>query len=362
MVNVAGFQGFKSEFQDNPRLVQCAQFDPSHFAEGYGTPADWQGEHVKLAQKALNAWAGRNNVAPIPASEAQTGFFGKETTRVVLAFKSKKKPPILNYLGKIDPIIGKLTIRALDEELPAVQVKTLAKTVDFVVAFIPAGHRGIPFETYPSFISGRAVSAAANARQDRRVEVLVFGAVMPAAGDVLRAIPAKLGGDVLGRSFLYGISAGGKVVIQAARSLPQFPALVGVSDGAFAHADCDNLPVPPAVFALPKQMLTPLNVPTIKSAVVSCAAAERLNFFQSAANRCQFISPVGGGSDIRAPIMWTSHLNGEVHGDFGSAWQNQDLNSNRSDSGSASDLHVAAALRGEDLILQRIRTLLDTTR
>jgi hypothetical protein len=43
--------------------------------------------------------------------------FDQETADLVTTFKELHKPPILNFLGQIDPIVGKKTITALDDEL-----------------------------------------------------------------------------------------------------------------------------------------------------------------------------------------------------------------------------------------------------
>ena len=69
-----------------------------------------------MIKKALNTWAGKQTpaVPQIPVND----LFGGETGDLVALYKSRQTPPILNYAGKIDRIVGKKTVVALDKELP----------------------------------------------------------------------------------------------------------------------------------------------------------------------------------------------------------------------------------------------------
>jgi hypothetical protein len=103
---------FQSEFEDNAKLKNCAVSDIDHIGEQYAPKGPW----VVLIKKALNAWAKKQMppVSQIPVND----LFGRETGDLVALYKDRHKPKILNYQGKIDRIVGKKTVAALDLELP----------------------------------------------------------------------------------------------------------------------------------------------------------------------------------------------------------------------------------------------------
>ena len=103
---------FQSEFADDAKLKACADHDPDHIGEQFAPKGPW----VVLIKKALNAWAVKQQppVAQLSLSEQ----FDRETGDLVALFKARQNPPILNYAGKIDRIVGRKTVVALDKELP----------------------------------------------------------------------------------------------------------------------------------------------------------------------------------------------------------------------------------------------------
>lgn len=103
---------FQSEFADNGKLNACAETDPEHIGEQFAPKGPW----VVLIKKALNSWAAKQRppVGQIPLND----LFGRETGDLVALYKSRQTPPILNFAGKIDRIVGKKTVVALDRELP----------------------------------------------------------------------------------------------------------------------------------------------------------------------------------------------------------------------------------------------------
>jgi hypothetical protein len=103
---------FQSEFEDSTKLKACAVDDSEHVGEQF-TP---QGPWVVLIKKALNTWAAKQ-VPPVP-QVPMNDRFGRETGDLVALYKTRQRPPILNYAGKIDRIVGKKTVAALDKELP----------------------------------------------------------------------------------------------------------------------------------------------------------------------------------------------------------------------------------------------------
>ncbi len=103
---------FQSEFQDNNKLIACADNDIDHIGEQFAPKGPW----VVLIKKALNAWATKQRppVPQIPVNDV----FGSDTGNRVALYKTKQAPPILNFAGKIDRVVGKKTVVALDKELP----------------------------------------------------------------------------------------------------------------------------------------------------------------------------------------------------------------------------------------------------
>lgn len=103
---------FQSEFADNPKLVDCAQFDKDHVGENFASRGPW----VVLIKKALNAWAAKQS--PTLAALPENDFFDRSTGDRVALYKTRQTPPILNFAKQIDRIVGKKTVAALDLELP----------------------------------------------------------------------------------------------------------------------------------------------------------------------------------------------------------------------------------------------------
>jgi len=94
-------------FRGNTRLQQCLVSDPSHVQKGD------QGEHVKLIQQALI----RIDNASIDSSELAQGVYGRTTASAVLAYKNKRNIINRSYQTRADDIVGKMTIKSLDDEM-----------------------------------------------------------------------------------------------------------------------------------------------------------------------------------------------------------------------------------------------------
>ncbi len=90
-------------FRGDPKLDAAAVSDPAHIEQGA------RGDHVRKIQLALIELDG--------ASIDADGQYGPATAAAVAAFKQKRS--ILNFAGKIDNIVGKKTIAALDREMLA---------------------------------------------------------------------------------------------------------------------------------------------------------------------------------------------------------------------------------------------------
>lgn len=87
-------------FRGDPKLEACAVSDPAHIFQGA------RGPHVGKIQQTL--------IELDAADIVQDSIFGPATAAAVRAFKQTRG--ILNASGKIDEIVGKKTIAALDQE------------------------------------------------------------------------------------------------------------------------------------------------------------------------------------------------------------------------------------------------------
>lgn len=94
-------------FRDTPELEACLIQDSAHIKQGA------VGEHVSKIHTALFA-LDHLSVSP---DELQTSSYGPSTVKAVLAFKTKRK--IINYAyeKRVDNIVGRMTIAALDKEM-----------------------------------------------------------------------------------------------------------------------------------------------------------------------------------------------------------------------------------------------------
>jgi hypothetical protein len=90
-------------FRGDPKLEAAAVSDPAHILTGATGP------HVSKIQSALIQLDG--------AAIAQDSIYGPATAAAVRTFKQKRQ--ILNFQGKIDDIVGKKTMAALDQEMLA---------------------------------------------------------------------------------------------------------------------------------------------------------------------------------------------------------------------------------------------------
>ena len=87
-------------FRGDAKLEAAAASDPDHIFQGA------KGPHVAKIQQALIQLDG--------SAIAQDSSYGPGTAAAVRAFKTKRQ--ILNFQGKIDDIVGKKTMAALDAE------------------------------------------------------------------------------------------------------------------------------------------------------------------------------------------------------------------------------------------------------
>lgn len=92
-------------FADIQVFEDCATDDRKHIMPGTS------GWHIVSIQGALATVGGQK----IDEGEVDRRYFGSSTAAAVARFKQSRTPPLLNYKGQIDNIVGKKTIVALDE-------------------------------------------------------------------------------------------------------------------------------------------------------------------------------------------------------------------------------------------------------
>ena len=105
-------------FRDSKRLQQCLIQHSSHVTPGS------VGDHVARIQIALIII----DDLTIASSEIATKTYGPSTTAAVLSFKQLRNIINRSYETKVDDIVGKMTIAALDKEMARVE-GTVAKDI-----------------------------------------------------------------------------------------------------------------------------------------------------------------------------------------------------------------------------------------
>lgn len=305
---------FQSKFELNGKLKRCRAIDADHIGETTLPALDRQGEHVALIQEALNNWAfsagGRKDLV-IKGTGITERRFGPETAKSVVAFKTKLD--IKNYQNKIDPIVGKNTIKWLDDYMPYFPIRPLAPWVgftDFVVRLIGGRDQEV--------VSNQEVFANADLRryiQPMRALVKIGrgtrlirgegeGQIATVVARIKAVKDAQTEDSKLDVVCLYGSSAGGRNIIEVARRLTAAQIhinYVGVADAAFFDDDTSP-PTAADRFGHPR-------TPTFNGAGVT--ADSKQNFFQTWGNKVTY-------APSRGRLIWTStgkDEKGEIHGE-----------------------------------------------
>ena len=91
----------------NERLLKCEVEDSAHVKIGDS------GDHVKRIQQALL----RIDNARIDDGELLTSMYGNTTATAVLNYKKKRNIVNYAYQAQPDNIVGKMTIKRLDEDI-----------------------------------------------------------------------------------------------------------------------------------------------------------------------------------------------------------------------------------------------------
>lgn len=100
-------------FRGDSRLEKCLVSDPHHVVLGD------RGPFVGKIQYAVLVLEGGR----IPGGEVQDRRYGPGTAKLVLQYKTRRKIINLSYQRTADNIVGKMTIRRLDDEMVAFETR-----------------------------------------------------------------------------------------------------------------------------------------------------------------------------------------------------------------------------------------------
>ena len=98
-------------FKDDKLLLACAERDPAHITLGA------HGDHVSKIHTALLILDG----VSVSAAELKAKQYGESTAEAILHYKVKRKIINTAYQTAPDNIVGKMTVKSLDEEVAKVE-------------------------------------------------------------------------------------------------------------------------------------------------------------------------------------------------------------------------------------------------
>jgi len=344
---------FRSRFQNDNQLKAAAESDPAHVGEIFNPV----GNHVRLIKEALNAWAEKQDPAlglkPLPV----TNVFDKATGDRVALYKSMHEPPILNFQNKIDRIVGKKTVVALDLELPAVDEKPeVLQIVDVVVRYQGAASTRpllendvLPTRFIKVYLEKHLL---ANDRALHRFGSLTNTVRDKSAAliaDHVRKVEDITKGKSVGKICIWGSSSGGRNALDLAAALSRkgFPlAYVGVLDAFFSADETRDVPT-----------LTTKPTPSFRLHT-SIQTNESDNFFQTVGNHKK-ITRQGAG------FLFTSDMkdgNGnkteEIHGSI-PPLRDRDTTRQISSGASDDDAHSEVINQNSDAVRSTIGRILN---
>jgi hypothetical protein len=102
-------------FRGDSKLLAALNNDASHITLGAS------GDHVKKIQKALLTLL-RNPPVNIAQNEMSDGLYGSTTAAAVLRYKTEKNIVNKAYQTRPDDIVGKMTMKSLDESIREAQI------------------------------------------------------------------------------------------------------------------------------------------------------------------------------------------------------------------------------------------------
>lgn len=264
-------------FRGEPKLEAAAVSDPAHILQGS------KGAHVQKIQAAL-----------IDLDQADLdldGMFGPATMAAVKTYKERRR--ILNVQGRIDGIVGKKTMTALDAEMAALENGRLrgvlnlsfgieVTLVDIVVRF----RAGVARDALQNLDPGKLEQY--RKKPNRRLLAITRTADIGNAGliqGVVQEIDKELGAlDELGVLCINGNSAGARNALELAAALKDKRKIkfVGLADMAM-FPDLPGLNVPEPLNPADITGGKAKNVP-FWSGAPSIDADIKQNFFQTRDN------------------------------------------------------------------------------
>ena len=309
---------FQSKFQDDEKLRNCAVADQHHVGESYSPTGPW----VALIKEALNAWASRQStpLAPLPVTDT----FDKATGDRVALYKRSQVPPILNYAGQIDRVVGRKTVAALDLELPKRGEAPIEAThkVDIVIGLKGAGRNeefhfeddALPSRLILPYLQKHVLSL--DSKKERSLKrfgaltVTIGAQSAPLIASLTRKIESAIGNNQqFGEVCIWGSSSGGRNALDLAHRLSRrgVPlSYVAVLDAAFFPQDTGDRPT--SRFNAASQR------PPLFRLFHGIRAKIRKNHFQTEGNLVKIVK-----HDLLSglfTLQWTSDMAGEeIHGD-----------------------------------------------
>ena len=320
-------------FRGDAKLEAAAVSNPDHIV-----PGD-RGPHVAKIQEAINTLD--------DADLDVNGIYDPATAAAVANFKRHQEPPILNYEGKIDDIVGIKTTAALDAGMVVregnlhLDFKIEVTPLDVVFNFIGApgaspqpAEEAMPKSFLPEYdpvvndplkakrsllrhrVNNRLLLRLAHGTTEiGSGRVAVFLNVMTSLADALSG-PDPDNGDLLqlAKIFILGSSSGGRNAIDfvgflSTKGFP--PDFVASIDASFSQADTVDRPFSST------EPVEPIPVFTLSriTAVPGVVAPIRHNFFQRRGNHAKRV--LNPFSSDNFTLLFTSKMAGgleEIHG------------------------------------------------
>ena len=135
-------------FRDNERLRKCLLSDPAHVLSGD------RGDYVYLIQGALQTL----DYALISPQELIETKYGDSTAKAVLRYKTKRQIVNFSYQQAPDNIVGRMTMRSLDDEMFTLEGRYSRLLLAFAVPS-PSGVVVVQSQPFASAWANQFVSA-----------------------------------------------------------------------------------------------------------------------------------------------------------------------------------------------------------
>jgi hypothetical protein len=351
---------FQSKFKFNDKLNRCLVNDADHIGLSTFPVADRRGDHVLLIQEALNAFARRTGWNEILLN----GIYDQTTADFVETYKRQQTPPLLNFQGQIDNIVGKRTVDALDKELPSADIAPLIPSVDIIIKFQGALQSTAttltPNEVFPDLLLGTYNQNRVNEpiRTRKLIRIGQTTNTIPPdqiSTDLIASYVAQIKQELTnnnqGKIFIYGSSSGGRNALDLAQSLTaqDIPiALIATQDAAWFPQDALNSTGGSIISAPP-------NIPIPQFRTPGTISAEKIiDYFQTIGNRTE-------PSFSQGKRIFSSNMaNKEIHGNVNSfSIKDLTLEVKTENPNTDDNAHIALIRISRNYLHQEIKLILD---